>query len=114
VTRLILAAVTPDNTPHGYNLTFAFPMLMFVIIGGVLYLLLSRPHRRIPAQPVRLPASRPGPRAGTGAAATGAATAGAATSGAATATDAAAGSADETAAGETAAGETTQHPEESE
>ena len=48
--RLILAAVNPDNTPHGYNLTFAFPMLLFIIIGGILYLLFSRPHRRIPAR----------------------------------------------------------------
>ena len=38
---LILAAVTPDNTPHGYNWTFAFPMLLFIIIGLVLYLLFS-------------------------------------------------------------------------
>jgi hypothetical protein len=51
VHRVILAAVTPDNTPHGYNLTFAMPMLLFIIIGGVLYLLLfSRPHRRVPAR----------------------------------------------------------------
>jgi hypothetical protein len=60
VRTLILAAVTPDNTPHGYNITFAAPMLAFIIIGGVLYLLFSRPHRRIPARPVRLPAARPG------------------------------------------------------
>jgi hypothetical protein len=53
VRTLILAAVTPDNTPHGYNLTFAFPMLLFAISAVVLYLLFSRPHRRIPAQPVR-------------------------------------------------------------
>lgn len=61
---LILAAVNPDNTPHGYNLTFAFPMLLFIIIGGVLYLLFSRPHRRIPARSLTLPARSsavPGP-----------------------------------------------------
>ena len=56
--RLILAAVTPDNTPHGYNLTFAFPMLLFIIIGGILYLLFSRPHRRIPARTISLSPSR--------------------------------------------------------
>jgi hypothetical protein len=51
VLRVMLASVTPDNTPHGYNLTFAMPMLLFIIIGGVLYLLLfSRPHRRVPAR----------------------------------------------------------------
>ena len=57
---LILAAVTPDNTPHGYNLTFAFPMLLFIVIGGVLYLLFSRPHRRVPARSLTLPARSSG------------------------------------------------------
>ena len=52
VHRLILAAVSPDNTPHGYNLTFAFPMVLFIVIAGVLYLLFRRPHRRIPATPI--------------------------------------------------------------
>jgi len=33
----LLAVVRPGNTPHGYNLTFAFPMLMFIIIAGALY-----------------------------------------------------------------------------
>jgi hypothetical protein len=56
VRSLILAGVTPDNTPHGYNLTFAFPMLLFIIIGVILYLLFSRPHRRIPARSLTLPA----------------------------------------------------------
>ena len=42
---LLLAAVTPDNTPHGYNLTFAFPELMFIIIAGALYLRFRAPHR---------------------------------------------------------------------
>jgi hypothetical protein len=60
VPGLILAVVTPDNTPHGYNLTFAFPMLLFVIIGGVLYLLFSRPHRRVPGRAITLPASSSG------------------------------------------------------
>ncbi len=41
----ILAAVSPVNSPHGYNWTFAFPMLMFVVIAGTLYLILSRPHK---------------------------------------------------------------------
>jgi hypothetical protein len=62
VPGLILAAVTPDNTPHGYNLSFAFPMLLFIIIGGVLYLLFSRPHRRVPARGVSLPARSAGLR----------------------------------------------------
>jgi hypothetical protein len=40
-----LAAVTPDNTPHGYNLTFAFPMLLFIVVAGALYLRFRAPHR---------------------------------------------------------------------
>ena len=46
---LILATVTPDNTPGGANLTFAFPIVLFVVIVAVLYLWLGRPHRRVPA-----------------------------------------------------------------
>jgi hypothetical protein len=42
---MLLAAVSPDNTPHGYNLTFAFPMLMFIIIAGGLYLRFRGTHR---------------------------------------------------------------------
>ncbi len=37
--------ISPDNTPHGYNLTFAFPMLMFIIIAAVLYLRFRSSHR---------------------------------------------------------------------
>jgi hypothetical protein len=48
--RLTLAGgVTPDNTPHGYNLTFAIPIALFAAVAVTLYLLLGRPHRRIPA-----------------------------------------------------------------
>jgi hypothetical protein len=46
---LILATVTPDNTPGGANLTFAFPIGLFIVIGVILYLWLGRPHRRVPA-----------------------------------------------------------------
>jgi hypothetical protein len=42
---LLAAAIAPDNTPHGYNLTFAFPMLMFIIIAGGLYLRFRGTHR---------------------------------------------------------------------
>ena len=49
---LILAAVSPDNTPAGYNWTFAFPGLLFIIIALVLYALYSRPHRRVPSRPI--------------------------------------------------------------
>jgi hypothetical protein len=64
VPGLILSAVTPDNTPHGYNLTFAFPMLLFIVVGAILYLLFSRPHARIPGhralRPARAVAPDPG------------------------------------------------------
>jgi hypothetical protein len=52
VPGLILAAVSPDNTPAGYNWTFAFPGLLFIVIGIVLYWLFSRPHRRVPGRPI--------------------------------------------------------------
>jgi hypothetical protein len=74
VRTLILAAVNPDNTPHGYNWTFAFPMLLFIVIAVILYLLFSRPHRRIPARSVTLPArssAAPGPAAAESAAVAG-------------------------------------------
>ena len=49
---LILAGVNPDNTPSGFDWTFLFPMLLFIVIGTVLYLLFSRPHRRVPGRPI--------------------------------------------------------------
>jgi len=52
VPRLILAAVSPDNTPHGYNWTFAFPMLLFIVVALILYVLFSGPHRRVPGEPI--------------------------------------------------------------
>ena len=58
---LILASAITDNTPNGYYWTFLFPMLLFIFIATILYLLFSRPHRRIPARAIRYPgASRPG------------------------------------------------------
>jgi hypothetical protein len=53
VPGVVLAAVNPDNTPHGYNWTFAFPMLLFIVIALILYALYSRPHRRVPSRPIR-------------------------------------------------------------
>ena len=41
----LLAAVHPGDTPAGYNLTFAFPMLMFIIIAGALYLRFRGSHQ---------------------------------------------------------------------
>ena len=40
----LLAAVQPGDTPAGYNLTFAFPMLMFIIVAGALYLRFRGSH----------------------------------------------------------------------
>jgi hypothetical protein len=45
VQEVLLAVVRPGNTPHGYNLTFAFPMLMFIIIAGALYLRFRGAHQ---------------------------------------------------------------------
>ena len=52
--RLILAAVTPDNTPGGYDFTFAFPMLLFIVVALILWALFGRPHRRVPSEPISL------------------------------------------------------------
>jgi hypothetical protein len=46
---LLAAAITPDNTPHGYNLTFAFPEVMFIIVAVALYLRFRSPHK-VPGQ----------------------------------------------------------------
>jgi hypothetical protein len=51
---LILASSITDNTPNGYYWTFLFPMLLFIAIAVALYLLFSRPHRRIPARAIQL------------------------------------------------------------
>jgi hypothetical protein len=62
LTRLAgLAAITPDNTPHGYNLTFAVPLGVFAVVAVTLCLLLGRPHRRIPARRGALPGGRHAP-----------------------------------------------------
>jgi hypothetical protein len=60
----ILAAVTPDNTPAGAVLTFAFPVGLFIVIAVILYLRFARPHRRVPAAvsgPPAPSATAPGP-----------------------------------------------------
>ena len=61
--RLILAAVSPDNTPHGYNWTFVYPMLLFIVTASVLYYLFGRPHRRVPPRLISISAAggRPEP-----------------------------------------------------
>ena len=65
---VVLAAVNPDNTPHGYNWTFAFPMLLFIVIALILYALFSRPHRRVPGRAIhasQAPAKTPDESVGT-------------------------------------------------
>jgi hypothetical protein len=58
-----LATATSDNAMGGAILTFAFPIILFAIIGTVLYMLLFRPHHRVPANRVSLAAAGP-PAAG--------------------------------------------------
>jgi hypothetical protein len=65
VHRLILAAIDPANTPHGYNWTFAFPMLLFIVIAVILYALFSRPHHRVPARRISLGTAASAPGAAT-------------------------------------------------
>ena len=49
---LILAGATPDNTPGGFYYTFLFPMVLFIVVAVILYMLFSRPHRRVPGEPI--------------------------------------------------------------
>ena len=51
---LIAGGVTPDNTPHGYNWSFGFPMLLFIAIALVLWALFGRPHQRVPSERISL------------------------------------------------------------
>ena len=62
---LILSAVNPDNTPHGYNWTFAFPMLLFIVIALILWALFGRPHQRVPARRLAAGLGSRGPDSGT-------------------------------------------------
>jgi hypothetical protein len=64
VHHLILAAINPDNTPGGYQWTYLFPMLLFIVIAVILYTLFSRPHRRVPSRAIVLTAkASPAPAA---------------------------------------------------
>jgi hypothetical protein len=110
---LILASAITDNTPNGYYWTFLFPMLLFIFIATILYLLFSRPHRRTPVRAIEYPgATRPGSWTGAAASSVGGATvvsarAPAAEAGSAAEPEAEAGSAAEPAAsdGEQAEGD---------
>jgi hypothetical protein len=41
----VLGSGVSDNSPHGFNWTFAFPMILFLVVAVALYLLFTRPHR---------------------------------------------------------------------
>jgi hypothetical protein len=56
----VLAQSVSDNAPGGAILTFAFPIILFAVIAVALYLLFSRPHRRVPAQRIGLAAASAG------------------------------------------------------
>jgi hypothetical protein len=44
---VVLAAV-PSNVQGGSYMTFGGPVGLFVVVGAILWLLLFRPHRRVP------------------------------------------------------------------
>jgi hypothetical protein len=74
VPGVLAAATGSDWNADGSILTFYFPVGLFVVVAAILYLLFSRPHRRIPPRRALAPAHA-GP-AGPGAARAAAAAAG--------------------------------------
>jgi hypothetical protein len=44
----VLAQATSDNTAGGAYFTLWFPLGLFIIVGAILYLLIARPHHRVP------------------------------------------------------------------
>jgi hypothetical protein len=42
---VLAAVIRPDNTPGGYQLTYLFPMAVFIVSAATLYLKFRRPHR---------------------------------------------------------------------
>jgi hypothetical protein len=49
VPAVIAAATGSDWNAGGSIMTFYFPVGLFLVVAGTLYLLLSRPHQRVPA-----------------------------------------------------------------
>lgn len=41
---MLAAIIRPDNTPGGYQLTYIFPLLVFIITATTLYLRFRSPH----------------------------------------------------------------------
>ena len=48
MTGVLAAATGSDWNAGGSIMTFFFPVGLFVVVAAILYLLISRPHRRIP------------------------------------------------------------------
>ena len=42
---LLAAVIHPSNTPGGYQLTYLFPLLVFIISATALFLRLRTPHK---------------------------------------------------------------------
>jgi hypothetical protein len=102
---LILASATSDSADGGAVLTFAFPVALFVVVAVILYLRFSRPHRRVPARPILMPARAAAPDAGTARAAAVAAGLPTAAGGGSTESGATRGSAGDDGPGNVAGGE---------
>ena len=68
---LLLGVITPDNTPHGANLTFLLPDIGFIVIAVALFLRFRGRHKvpghagpaTLRTQPAQA-AARPGGSAG--------------------------------------------------
>jgi hypothetical protein len=60
VPGVLAAATGSDWNADGSIMTFYFPVGLFVVVAAILYLLFSRPHKRIPARRALAPA-HPGP-----------------------------------------------------
>lgn len=56
MTGVIAAATGSDWNPGGSIMTFFFPVGLFAVVATILYLLFSRPHRRVPPRRALAPA----------------------------------------------------------
>jgi hypothetical protein len=61
--RLLLAQPTSDNAPAGALFSLWFLLSLFAVVAAILWVLYSRPHRRVPP---RRPAPAPGQAGETG------------------------------------------------
>jgi hypothetical protein len=65
----VLASV-PMNVEGGSYLTFAFPIILFALVATVLWLLLFRPHHRVPPRRITAAAHAGSPVSGAAASGT--------------------------------------------